>query len=288
MGNEMDPNFLRPAEWLKPIKFSPLRVSPETSEALRSIERAAAQLPAWMNRAISGYKLFDDKFIEGLRELGSRIRKDFKIPVVSWDEEVVVLGRAGWYISPEMPITWPKTLATMLSEGKVSEVDSALVEHIESNLASIESEIKNFAPRRSKLIESAFRAHANGMFDLSIPLVLTQVDGLCYDNVQRLFFKSAKGRPETAGAIDISVQTEMAKSWLGGLLWPLQEKSAINLSSRERPEGFDGLNRHMVLHGEVVDYGTKLNGCKAISLLSYVAFALGHIEKDSASDDKAD
>jgi hypothetical protein len=31
------------------------------------------------------------------------------------------------------------------------------------------------------------------------------------------------------------------------------------------------LNRHLVLHGESVDYGTQMNSLKAISLLSFIA-----------------
>ena len=35
------------------------------------------------------------------------------------------------------------------------------------------------------------------------------------------------------------------------------------------------LNRHEVLHGESVDYGTEINSLKAISLLYYIASVLG-------------
>ncbi len=45
-------------------------------------------------------------------------------------------------------------------------------------------------------------------------------------------------------------------------------------SQKARPEGFAGLNRHMVLHRESLDYGNRKNGFRAISLLNYISESL--------------
>ena len=58
------------------------------------------------------------------------------------------------------------------------------------------------------------------------------------------------------------------------MLSPLAESLSISMSKHERPEGFDGLNRHMVLHGESLDYDTRENSLKAISLIGYVGRVL--------------
>lgn len=50
---------------------------------------------------------------------------------------------------------------------------------------------------------------------------------------------------------------------------------------RKRNANFSELNRHMVMHGDSVDYGTKKNSLKAISLLYYVAKALEYTESIS-------
>jgi len=75
-------------------------------------------------------------------------------------------------------------------------------------------------------------------------------------------------KPQTAIYVDqITNDTFMA-----AILSPLAEILPINASENERPRNFNGLNRHMVLHGESLDYGSKVNSLKAISLINYVIF----------------
>jgi len=46
-------------------------------------------------------------------------------------------------------------------------------------------------------------------------------------------------------------------------------------SSSERGSSFKGLNRHQILHGEVIDYGTRRNSLKTIAFLSWLNWVLG-------------
>lgn len=48
----------------------------------------------------------------------------------------------------------------------------------------------------------------------------------------------------------------------------------ISASQRERESVSNLLNRHAVLHGEAVDYDTRINSNRALSLLVYVAWVL--------------
>ena len=60
--------------------------------------------------------------------------------------------------------------------------------------------------------------------------------------------------------------------------WPLI------MARNERPGDFTELNRHQVLHGEVVDYGTEENSLKAISLLNYCATVLPEPADDNGCE----
>ena len=77
-------------------------------------------------------------------------------------------------------------------------------------------------------------------------------------------------KPRTA----IYVEQIAADTYRATLLSPLAQTLPIGASEHERPEDFNELNRHMVLHGESLDYGTKINSLKAISLINYVAHVL--------------
>ena len=58
------------------------------------------------------------------------------------------------------------------------------------------------------------------------------------------------------------------------LLSPLSQPLPISASKHERDESFNELNRHQVMHGESLGYGTEINSLKAISLLNYVTQVL--------------
>ena len=86
-----------------------------------------------------------------------------------------------------------------------------------------------------------------------------------------LFIRSHK-KPSTAKYVEQWV----ADSFQAALLSPLAQTLPISASELERVEGADALNRHTVMHGEDLNYGSKKNGLKAISLLNYVI----HVVRD--------
>lgn len=79
-----------------------------------------------------------------------------------------------------------------------------------------------------------------------------------------------KERPKVLAYAVEFAGSQIARAFLA----PLESEMTIALSEKGRPQGFTGLNRHMVLHGESVDYGTKENGLRAISLLNYMSQSL--------------
>lgn len=70
------------------------------------------------------------------------------------------------------------------------------------------------------------------------------------------------------------VETITSNAFRSALLFPLSHSLPISASEHERGEIFNELNRHQLLHGEVVDYGTEINSLKSISLLNYVTQVL--------------
>ena len=81
------------------------------------------------------------------------------------------------------------------------------------------------------------------------------------------------------------MQNELAREMVRVLLdndWPLimNWNAATARTGRLVAE----LNRHQVLHGEVVDYGTEENSLKAISLLNYCATVLPEPADDNGCE----
>lgn len=53
----------------------------------------------------------------------------------------------------------------------------------------------------------------------------------------------------------------------------MKHEIPLNQSKKNRSPDFSEMNRHRILHGEDIHYGTHLNSLKAISLLQYAQFA---------------
>lgn len=181
-------------------------------------------------------------------------------------EALLLLGENGWYLDLEMSLPTLWHLKKILDEGNLLKAENMLVEYFENRLSKIEKSILKKFPRRKHLLKAAFNAHRREEYCLSIPLFLAQTDGICKEAVGQCLFMKSNRKPQTAIYVDqIANDTFMA-----ALLSPLAKTLPINASENERPRRFNGLNRHMVLHGESLDYGSKVNSLKAISLVNYV------------------
>ena len=92
------------------------------------------------------------------------------------------------------------------------------------------------------------------------------------------------GRPQTA----TYVQDLDPDSLTAIFLYPLTQRDIpLYANEHERKRlGYRSsvaLNRHAILHGEVSDYGTKLNAYKALAFLNFVATVLRADEEEDAA-----
>ena len=181
-----------------------------------------------------------------------------------------MLGDKGWYADLSMPLVDVYASDELLFNGDVDEAEKILVQHFESELDSIEERITKSFPNRQPIISAAFNAHRKGEYVLSVPVLLAQVDGICKEVTEQSLFSKKNKKPKTASY----VEKISSDKFLAALLGPLESPLPVAASEGEREEGWTELNRHMVLHGESLDYGSKVNSLKAISLLNYVVQVL--------------
>ena len=105
--------------------------------------------------------------------------------------------------------------------------------------------------------------HQDEEYDISVPLFLIHADGICKEVFGRLFFKVGK-----AGLIARASVEERKIDWIwSAVTEPFRSELSIAKGSND-PTAW---NRHVILHGRSVDYGTEINSLKAISLLSFLS-----------------
>ena len=183
---------------------------------------------------------------------------------------LITLGNHGWFFDLEMPLSFLWELENALNQGHIEEAEAALADYFREHLLSIENRLNPKFPHRAKAISMAFSAHKRGEYELSIPVFLAQTDGICYEVVNQYLFMRRNKKPGTA----IYVDAVVSNTFRHALLSPLSQSLPISASENERGEHFNALNRHQVMHGESLGYGTEINSLKSISLLNYVSEVL--------------
>jgi hypothetical protein len=181
-------------------------------------------------------------------------------------ENLVALAEAGWYLDSEMPISELIYFKEELKTGNPHEINAGLADYFRSGLDRIEATLINRHPTRSQLIQDAFSAHREDKWNLSIPALFIQADGICFDlTKQQLFTK--RGLRTFVRRLDPET---IERAYLEPLLRNIPITASVEVRKRSSPD----LNRHAVLHGESTDFGTEVNGLKAISFLNFVSHVL--------------
>ena len=191
----------------------------------------------------------------------------------------------GWYPDPDDSLGGLQLLARVFNEeadreddgpvGAASDsgdvtrtADDLMSEKTRDKLDDIEADLCTAFPSRSPILREAFEAHRQARFNLSVPVLIAQADGIWHDRCKKSVFTSRRKSAvrEMLKRPNAHTAAPLAKALLGGD-WPL----ALRQDERKRKPDFSQLNRHQVLHGEATDYGTEVNSLKAISFIRFEA-----------------
>jgi hypothetical protein len=234
--------------------------------------RPVVQLASQIFRELSNWQsIFAKRFapvigalVIALKELPPRIQA-----------ALISLAQNGWYLDPSIALPELWLIEEVLLKGDSDKVDEILTIHFESQLDEIETLLIKALPARARILRAAFGAHRRGEFELSVPVFLAQSDGVCLDLTGYHFFMRdrATQKPKSSVYVAAQIGNEIASA----ILSPLTCVLPINATARERAKILEDkgltdwreLNRHIVLHGEALDYGTQVNSLKAISLINY-------------------
>jgi|WetSurMetagenome_2_1015567.scaffolds.fasta_scaffold150801_2 hypothetical protein len=261
---------------LEPI----LAAQANMQKMIESIQIPRYQIPdiSYLTKQITSIIDFQGSIQETISSVFGELQRSFRELPPRTQEALLILGAHGWYFDLDLPLPKLWNLKKALSEGDAQEAEQALIEYFEGRINKIEESILKRYPKRDKLIRAAFNAHRKQQYELAIPVMFAQTDGICKDIANQYLFIKKNRKPGTA----IYAEQIAVNSFKGALLSPLAQTLPIGMSQHERSGDFNELNRHMVMHGESLDYGTKTNSLKAISLINFVAHVLA--PEDEASD----
>ena len=229
-----------------------------------------------MNRIYSSVPKFNNVFLKQLKsfqEIGNRLKEyEEKTP-----NYLLIIAQNGWYMELDCEMKFPSEIAKDFTEDKSPIANEKLTNYYTENLDRIFTEIISRHANRKEIFEQILSAFYRAEYYTIIPCILSQVDGICFDFTKKKFFikeKDNKYLPQISSELEKSVG-----SFLNIYLSPLKNQTPIMVQEKQISDFPCKLNRHEILHGINVDYGTKENSLKVISLLKYISDLLMGIDE---------
>jgi hypothetical protein len=224
-----------------------------------------------IQNATEGYA----EFCKLLERLGNALEQSIR----QLPDSLIRLANSGWYISWDTAPAKIHEYAQLISENRQIEVDNEIVAELEQETDRIAATlIRNF-PHRRNVLKAAIRAHQDQNYYLSIPVFLSQIEGISKEITGFRFYKLKNNSP----VVSSWVSKFEANTFNALLLNPLNiVNESRQLQIVNNPLG---INRHDVLHGDCFDYGEdRINSFKCLSQLLYLGDVVFTIKRDLKSE----
>ncbi|EDM65437.1 hypothetical protein PE36_09031 [Moritella sp. PE36] len=180
-----------------------------------------------------------------------------------WSQAV----QLGWYPTPYMP---GKLSSTSLSSQQT--LDSRMLKAFEKRYVEEKQYVLAQAGNREHILSVALQLHEQENYIASIPLLLSQSDGVFenYLGLSAFARREDKLRKIETKLSDVFDSNSIAKAYFGQFSSPSQFSE--NSNCFEQIDKAKAPNRNGILHGDSkhLDYGSYINSCKSICFLSSV------------------
>jgi hypothetical protein len=182
-------------------------------------------------------------------------------------DDWIEIASYGWFINWSTPVTIEKAL----SMGR-DVLDSFMTKHLTDHWNEITQKIIDLYPERKHILLESFKLHKDGNYIACIPLFMSQIDGICAQNLGSFLFSEHQRRQEEIQQLVNQSDNDLLNAFLEVLNSKTQFGASISSSSQAKKT--IAPNRNGVLHGsrKHLDYGTKINSLKAFSLLAFIVY----------------
>lgn len=219
-------------------------------------------------RLYEGVRAAMATFIASLPEPSERVR------LMSY------LAERGWYPSPQEDAQAPPWLIERMDAGDHESIENHMVAFARERIDDIAEVVSERWPARAGIVQDALIAHSSGKYSLSVPVFLAQADGISQELLGYSLFGTQYGKPQTGPRVlaMLGEDDDWVPRWGDMFLAPLISGSSMMVKTTERDSRrgtdptYGPLNRHGVLHGLDLDYGTEGNSLRAAMVLDYLSW----------------
>lgn len=229
--------------------------------------------------------MFDEKFKQNpllqIAESQSLIQKSISKLYGEFYSNFKIFSEMDWYVSPRI---FDETSIIELVQKEGIELEDLIISETEKLIPEILKSCSDHFETRRTIFEEIAKAFENKMYYSVVVLAYTQADGICNDKFQKGFFDTKKEKKVDEFELMIwNIIKNVDLNHSIGVLEQLSIRSnEISANSKKgkftNPEvQKTSFNRHLVLHGHSVEFGTKVNAIRSICLLDFLHFLFTEI-----------
>jgi len=189
------------------------------------------------------------------------------------------LAQRGWFIPFHFADFGAfKKYERLIKNNEHEIIEKDTQQYIKDHSLNFKHQAEKHFPSRFKILGAAFEAHENKKYELSIPVLLAQADGMFEELIGTTFYsneekqlKKIKRRLLEKLAENGHPTSTTSLSYL--LIKQFEVKSLLheNFSEIEKRKNknpsLNPLNRHTILHGRDIDYANEANSLRTIALI---------------------
>lgn len=217
--------------------------------------------------AVNAYRPKILEFLETIRAIPDAVK-----------ECTLELAKLGWFYDIQFLSEEFVSTLKLVRGKKVEELDSFFINHYEQQARSLQRRLTLSHPERAKPLRQAFAAASKGNYFVAIPALLAQIDGLAIKVGGGKLFTNENKRPQVASKLEEKELDGFTLAFLSALL----QHTGFNASEKYEDEFPHAPNRHKIMHGIDLGYGTKANYLKTFSLLAFIGVYVPEILRNKS------
>lgn len=268
----------------KRIESSPESIIAEQAEFMSKYTPSPAQLAA-----MEKINTMSNQFLKGI-EAFKWIANYYASPAL---EGLKHLGSRGWLISMNLTKSIQiREFYDLAEEKQSSRLIKKLIAAAPQNIPFVIKQTTQLFPERKAILDEILKSYKSKAYYSVVNLCYSQADGMCSDTWGFSFFSKDKKKDfqlklhlklSDANLDDFDFSCASQLSMLDN---EMTAHSGNNIFADETKR-ISTFNRHHVMHGQSLEYGTKVNAIRAIYLLDFVTYYVDlHRQSLSAAKSK--
>jgi len=152
-------------------------------------------------------------------------------------------------------------------------IDFFFEKHFETNIELLKNRLIDSNTKRINILNEIFKGIELKLFSLVIPSIISQIEGITEEKTGRRFFSTQNNQTKLKQFADSKNIMYFDKL----LTHPID--TIWEYSRKQNPNNPSRINRHDIIHGTSIDYGTKMNCYKYLSVLLFVSENLDRLNR---------